>query len=171
MKRYLEAGRLNSPRGLKGELRFECWCDDAEFLSGVSRLYLDPDGKRFLEVERYIPHLGTVVFKGYPDRTSASALTGRTLWFDREDVTLPEGTWDIRINGEDAGDSSLGTAEGTVEVTPISAMVLVQEGESPKPTEPGQVEPMPVGVNPMPILAAVIAAAAVIVLVLLKKKK
>ena len=93
MKRYLEAGRLNSPRGLKGELRFECWCDDAEFLSGVSRLYLDPDGKRFLEVERYIPHLGTVVFKGYPDRTSASALTGRTLWFDREDVTLPEGTW------------------------------------------------------------------------------
>lgn len=93
MKRYLEAGRLNSPRGLKGELRFECWCDDAEFLSGVSRLYLDPNGKRFLEVERYIPHLGTVVFKGYFDRTSASALTGRTLWFDREDVTLPEGTW------------------------------------------------------------------------------
>lgn len=93
MKRYLEAGRLNSPRGLKGELRFECWCDDAEFLSGVSRLYLDPDGKRFLEVERYIPHLGTVIFKGYPDRTSASALTGRTLWFDREDVELPEGTW------------------------------------------------------------------------------
>ena len=86
-------------------------------------------------------------------------------------VTLPEGTWDIRINGEDAGDSSLGTAEGTVEVPPISAMVLLQEGESPKPTQPGQVEPMPVGVNPMPILAAVIAAAAVIVLVLLKKKK
>lgn len=93
MKRYLEAGRLNSPRGLKGELRFECWCDDVEFLFGVSRLYLDPEGKRFLEVERYIPRLGTVVFKGYPDRTSASVLTGRTLWFDREDVSLPEGTW------------------------------------------------------------------------------
>ena len=79
MKRYLEAGRLNSPRGLKGEIRFECWCDDAEFLSGVSRLYLDSEGKRFLEVERYIPHLGTVVFKGYPDRTAVSELTGRTL--------------------------------------------------------------------------------------------
>ena len=90
---------------------------------------------------------------------------------DSTTVTLPEGTWDIRINGEDAGDSSLGTAEGAVEVSPISAMVLVQEGENPKPTEPGQVEPMPVGVNPMPIVAAVVAAAAVIVLVLLKKKK
>ena len=86
-------------------------------------------------------------------------------------VTLPEGTWDIRINGEDAGDSSLGTAEGTVEVTPISAMVLVREGESPKPTEPGQVEPMPVGVNPMPMIAAVIAAVAAIVVALSRKKK
>ena len=31
MKRYLEAGRLNSPRGLKGELRFECWCDECDY--------------------------------------------------------------------------------------------------------------------------------------------
>ena len=86
-------------------------------------------------------------------------------------VKLPEGTWDIRINGEDAGDSSLGTAEGTVEVSPISAMVLVQEGESPKPTEPGQVEPMPVGVNPMPVIAAIIAAVAAIIVALSRKKK
>ncbi len=93
MKRYLEAGRLNSPRGLKGEIRFDCWCDSAEFLSGVTRLYLDPEGKRFLEVERYLPHLGTVMFKGYDDRTAVSVLTGRTLWFDREDVVLPEGSW------------------------------------------------------------------------------
>lgn len=93
MKRFLEAGRLNAPRGLKGEIRFECWCDSPEFLSGVSRLYLDATGTRFLEVERFLPHLGTVIFRGYPDRTAVSALTGRTLWFDREDVVLPEGSW------------------------------------------------------------------------------
>ena len=88
-------------------------------------------------------------------------------------VTLPEGSWDIRITGEDAGDVSLGTAEGTVEVAPISAMVLVQEGEAePQPEEPGTPEPMPVGFDPMPlIIAAVIAAAAAIAFVLLKKKK
>ena len=61
-------------------------------------------------------------------------------------VTLPEGKWDIRINGEDAGDSSLGTAEGTVEVAPISAMVLVQEGERDvAPTEPVVADPVPKG--------------------------
>ena len=88
-------------------------------------------------------------------------------------VTLPEGSWDIRITGEDAGDTSLGTAEGTVEVAPISAMVLVQEGEAEsQPEEPGTPEPMPVGFDPMPlIIAAVIAAAAAIAFVLLKKKK
>ena len=45
MKKYLEAGRLTSARGLKGELRFDCWCDGPEFLSGVERLYLDEIGE------------------------------------------------------------------------------------------------------------------------------
>ena len=88
-------------------------------------------------------------------------------------VTLPEGSWDIRINGEDAGDVSLGAAEGTVEVAPISAMVLVLEGEAePQPTEPGNVEPMPVGFDPMPIIiGAAIAVIAAVAFLLLKKKK
>ncbi len=51
-------------------------------------------------------------------------------------VTLPAGKWDIRINGENAGDTYLGSAEGTVEVAPISAMVLVETVEEPQPTEP-----------------------------------
>ena len=59
------------------------------------------------------------------------------------DQTADTGT--IRINGEDAGDSSLGTAEGTVEVAPISAMVLVLEGEAPQPTEPVVADPVPKG--------------------------
>lgn len=42
------------------------------------------------------------------------------------DVKLPAGTWDICINGTTAGTASLGTAEGSVSVPGISAMVLVQ---------------------------------------------
>ena len=70
MKRFLEAGRLNSPRGLKGELRFECWCDSIEFLSGVKRLYLDPEGKRPLEVKAFRETVSTVIFVGFEDRNS-----------------------------------------------------------------------------------------------------
>ena len=86
-------------------------------------------------------------------------------------VALPEGSWEIHINGEDAGTKALSTVEGTVEVAPISAMVLVKPGEEPVPTEPVQPEPMPVGVNPMPMIAAGIAALAAIVAGLGKKKK
>jgi len=93
MKRFLEAGKLGAPRGLKGEIRFDCWCDGYEFLEGVQKLYLDPEGKKALEPERYLPHLGTVIFKGYPDRTAVTPLVGKILWFDREDVSLPEGTY------------------------------------------------------------------------------
>ena len=41
-------------------------------------------------------------------------------------INLPKGTWQICINGEHAGTTSLGTAEGSVTVAPLSAMVLVK---------------------------------------------
>ncbi len=93
MRRYLEAGRLNSPRGIKGEVRFECWCDSLEFLQDVHTLYLDSEGKRPLEVKEYRIGVSTVTFVGYEDRTLASSLTGRTVYFDRNDVLLPEGAF------------------------------------------------------------------------------
>ena len=36
-------------------------------------------------------YLTAHLFKGYEDRTLASALTNRTLWFDRNDIELPDG--------------------------------------------------------------------------------
>ncbi len=93
MRRYLEAGKLNSPRGIKGEIRFACYCDSPEFLSGVKRLYLDGEGSRYLEISLYRPSVPSIIFKGYEDRNLASSLNGRTVWFDRNDVELPEGTF------------------------------------------------------------------------------
>ena len=53
----------------------------------------------------------TVIYNGNPDAVT---------------VNLPAGAWDICVNGEKAGCESLGTAEGSVTVEGISAMVLVQ---------------------------------------------
>ena len=91
MRRYLEAGRLNSPRGIKGELRFECWCDSPGFLEGVHTFYLDAEGTRPLHVALYRPSIPSLTFEGYEDRTRASQLVNRTIYFDREDVPRPEG--------------------------------------------------------------------------------
>lgn len=42
------------------------------------------------------------------------------------EIALPEGTWEIFINGEKAGCEVLGTAQGTVKAEGISAMVLTK---------------------------------------------
>ncbi len=115
MKRFLEAGRLNSPRGLKGELRFDCWCDGIDFLEGVKYLYLDKEGKRPLEVKAFRETVGTVVFVGYEDRNTAAALTGRTVYFDREEIVLPEGVfYNDDLIGVSVKDETTGSVIGTL---------------------------------------------------------
>ena len=72
-------------------------------------------------------------------------------------VTLPEGDWNIYINGEDAGTTKLGTASGEVTVDAISTVVLVQE---------------PAGFNPIIlVIGLVVIAAGIGAFVVLKKKK
>lgn len=54
----------------------------------------------------------TVIYNGNPDAVT---------------VSLPAGAWTVCINGEKAGCEALATAQGSVTVEGISAMVLVQE--------------------------------------------
>ena len=94
-------------------------------------------------------------------------------------MDLPEGHWTIYINGEDAGVTPLGNAEGTVTVDPISAMVLVKEApETQEPaTEPGSEPEAPqdtFGIGIFPIITGVIlvaVAAAVVIILILRKKR
>ncbi len=67
---------------------------------------------------------------------NASAVEGETaesilVYFnpnpEATEITLPEGKWNIYINGEDAGTEVIAKASGTVTVDAISAMVLVKE--------------------------------------------
>lgn len=46
------------------------------------------------------------------------------------EISLPEGEWDIYIDGKNAGTKALRTVSGTVTVEPISAMVLCQDSAS-----------------------------------------
>ena len=60
-------------------------------------------------------------------------------------VTLPEGKWEVYVNGELAGTTVLETVAGTVTVSGTSAMILVkaaeEEPEVTEPTEPEESEP------------------------------
>ena len=83
-------------------------------------------------------------------------------------VTLPEGKWTIYVNGENAGTTALGTAEGSVSVDAISAMVLVNEAEAtPLPDENTTFH---IGFL-IPVIAAVIIAAVAVTMVAIRKRK
>ena len=47
---------------------------------------------------------------------------------DAVEITLPEGKWNVCINGESAGTETISTVTGTVNVDGISAYVLVKDG-------------------------------------------
>ncbi len=49
-------------------------------------------------------------------------------------VNLPEGNWNVYINGEKAGVQALASvSDGSVEVEPVSALVLVKESAAAAP--------------------------------------
>jgi pullulanase len=92
-------------------------------------------------------------------------------------LDLPEGKWTIYINGEDAGTTPLGTAEGSVSVDPISAMVLVKESASqPSADKNAPQQPVEENVPINPIISRIIvgvllAGIAIAVIMILKKNR
>ena len=107
-----------------------------------------------------------VIYNGNPDAVT---------------VNLPAGAWDICVNGEKAGCESLGTAEGSVTVEGISAMVLVQ-GDDTLDKASAKDEQADITVEnaqqakggistPVAILAAILVIAVIVAVVLIRRKK
>ena len=73
------------------------------------------------------PHVGAFQLSGnVPGEPSRELYIIFSAADTAQTVKLPKGTWQICINGEKAGVEALGTAEGSVTLSPISAMVLVK---------------------------------------------
>jgi len=89
-ERFLQAGRITSTHGVRGELRMECWCDGPEFLLGVKRLYI---GEVCFDVQSSRPHKNMLLVKlgGIDDVNTAMSYKGRVVCFDRNETKLPEG--------------------------------------------------------------------------------
>ena len=91
---------------------------------------------------------------------------------DSTQITLPEGKWDIYVNGEKAGCEVLGTAEGTVTVEGISAMVLTKGTSGNEAVETaGQNAESSHGILSTVLICAGVVLGVVAVVVIVKKKK
>ena len=88
-------------------------------------------------------------------------------------VTLPEGNWNVYVNGTTAGTTVLESKSGTVTVDALSAMILVKEGaSSAAPVVEGEEEEEGGNLTWLWVVIGVVAVGAVAaVVVVLGKKK
>lgn len=90
-KQYLEAGRIVSTHGVRGEVKIEPWADEASFLTRFRRFYMDgkPVTVRSCRVHKT---MCIAALEGVDDVSVAQTLKGKVLFIDRDDAKLPQGT-------------------------------------------------------------------------------
>ena len=94
MKEYLDAGKIVTTFGIRGEVKLEPWCDSAEFLKKFKTLYIDGTAKKVVSAR---VHKGAliVLFEGVEDVNAAMLLKNKIVRFARKDAKLPKGRFFI----------------------------------------------------------------------------
>lgn len=135
LHQYLEVGQITSTHGVMGEVRVQPWADSPEFLCQFKTLYLDNEGGWSIKVERARPHKNMAILKleGITDVPSAISLKNAVLYINRNDVTLPEGSFFISdLMGLEVRDADTGAVLGKIAdvlTLPANNVYVVRGGE------------------------------------------
>ena len=130
MQKYLEAGKVVTTHGVRGEMKLELWCDGVAFLKKVGRLYTTPQGGRCYKITSIRPQgqMALLQLEGVSDMDAARALRGQVFYFDRDDATLPAGKWYVAdLIGCEVRDADTGKVYGVV--TSVASTVKTPGGK------------------------------------------
>ncbi len=96
-KAFLEIGKIVAPHGIRGHVKVQPWCDDAEMLTEFDTLYFD-SGKTPVTITSAGLHKNVVLIKieGIDDMNAAQNLRNKILYVDREELVLDERTYFIQ---------------------------------------------------------------------------
>ena len=127
---YLEAGKILTTFGIRGEVKLQPWCDSAEFLRPFKTLYIDSQPRK---VASSRVHKGMLIvrFEGVEDVNAAMSLKNKIVYFDRRDAKLPEGHFFLAdLIGADVFDENGESVGKLTEVLDLPAgAVYVVQGE------------------------------------------
>ncbi len=93
-KEYLEAGRICSAHGVRGDLKIEHMCDSAAVLAKQKRIFILSRGEYIERAVRRASASGKFVLmsvEGVDTREDAIAMRGNTVYLHRSDVPLKRG--------------------------------------------------------------------------------
>ena len=97
IKKYLQAGQIVAAHGIRGEVRFQPWCDGADFLKKFKKLYTDENGSDCFDIISVRQHGNVEIMKikGVDSIDDALNLKGKVLYIKRADAKLPKGRYFI----------------------------------------------------------------------------
>ena len=92
MQQYLEAGKVVTTHGVRGEMKLELWCDGVDFLKKVGRLYPSAQGGKAYKILSIRPQgqMALLQLEGVSDMDAARAL--RSVLFGWWAGQKPPGT-------------------------------------------------------------------------------
>lgn len=98
LKQFLETGEITGTHGVRGELRFNPWCDSPDFMKRFKTLYFDKNGEMPIKVLSCRPHGNIVILKldGIDTVEQAQKLRGKLLYMNRSDAKLGDGNWFVQ---------------------------------------------------------------------------
>lgn len=115
-KQYLEAGKIVTTHGIKGEVKIMPYCDSAELLAEFDRLFIGKNHDEII-VERARVQKNMVIAKleGINTPEEAEKLRNKMLFMHRDDLELDDDTYFIQdLIGMEVKDADSDALYGTI---------------------------------------------------------
>ncbi|MBQ8107994.1 MAG: 16S rRNA processing protein RimM [Ruminococcus sp.] len=115
MTDLLEAGKIVSVFGIRGEVKVQPWCDTPDFLCDFDILYYKSGTPVEIERSRVAKNIVVMKIRGVDTVEEAQKLRNRVLYIDRNEVELEEGCYFVQdLIGLKVVDTVSGREYGTL---------------------------------------------------------
>ena len=115
-KQYLEAGKIVTTHGIKGEIKIMPYTDYPELLCEFDRLFLGKNHEEInVERSRVFKNMVIAKLEGYDTPEVAERLRNKILYMHRDDLELDEDTYFIQdLIGIEVSDADSGFVYGKI---------------------------------------------------------
>ena len=115
-KEFLEAGKIVTTHGIKGEVKIMPYTDTPELLSEFDRLFIGKDKKELIiERARVFKNMVIAKIQGVDTPEDAEKYRNKILFMHRDDLELDENTYFIQdLIGMEVKDADTGVLYGKI---------------------------------------------------------